>query len=96
MLRMCKEPAQSPLAGIHSESDEDSISRHCSFLSSDCFLETWLPRASIMAQNAALASNLQEKDWRSGLKIPERDQRVQTAVRSLRRTARGQLQSKHS
>lgn len=34
-----------------------------------------------MAQNAALANARVEGEWKDKLKIPERDQRVQTAVR---------------
>lgn len=34
-----------------------------------------------MAHNGTLASNMQEGEWKNKLKIPERDQRVQTAVR---------------
>ena len=42
-------------------------------------------RPIAMAQNASLANTMQEGEWKEKLKIPERDQRVQTAVRALNR-----------
>lgn len=42
-------------------------------------------KPTAMAQNAALANTMQGGEWKDKLKIPERDQRVQTAVRAPKR-----------